>query len=157
MHLRVVGRRVHSSFRSCTPARLGVFGFIRVRVSSLGVDYGSSGLFKVAWIHSGVVGFAWVHSDVPSGRRIHSAPNSRRVHSCSRGFTWARLVVAGFIRVRLGSPGRALGSSDSFELASNRSGAPREPRVHSGSRGFTRTGLVVDGFIQVRLGSFWRD
>ena len=108
------GRRDHASSRGLNRARQGVvsrgrpvhsglrefslvgIGFIRIRVSSLGCDLGSSRSF---WC-------AWVHSDVIRGRRVNSG---------SRGYTLARQVVVGFIWVRVSSLWRAFGSSDLFE------------------------------------------
>ena len=57
-------------------------------MDSLGRTYLSPVLF----------GFALVHSDASRGLRVHS---------CSHGFTWTRICVAGFNRVRMGSLRRA--------------------------------------------------
>ena len=82
------------------------------------------------------IGFAWVNSGTTYGRRVHPA---------SRGFTNARLVVLGFIqriavlgfiRVCVGSLGRARGRW-----------------IFSGSRGFTQARLGVVGFIQFSVDS----
>ena len=93
---------------------------------------------------SGSLGFALVHS------------GCRRVHWASSGFNWALLVVAGFIRVPVGSLWRALWSPGSFEYAYVHSNAPLDRRVHSSSRGFAgaRLGIVV--FIRVGVGSHVR-
>ena len=74
-------------------------------------------------------------------------------HSRLRGFTGAGLGVVGFIRVSVGSAGRAKGWSGSLVLASVHSGAPSDRRVHSGSHGFTPARV---GFIKLRLGSLMR-
>ena len=104
-----------------------------------------------------------------------------RIHSGSVGFTPARKVVTGFIRVRVGSLGRARKGSrihsgsrgvysgartghscsrpaliGSIGLAWVHLSGHRGRRFHSGSCGFTRARLVVAGFINVRFGSFWR-
>ena len=85
----------------------------------------------------------------------------RRVHSGSLRFTQARLAVAGFIGVPLGSLMRALGSQGSFGIAWVHSGptfglfdfawvysgTPWSRRIHSGSRGFTPVCRGVSGFI----------
>ena len=88
--------------------------------------------------------FAWVHSGAPGGGRVHSGsrgfsrsglwiigfiraiarfhsggPRCFRVHSGYLRFTWARQVVVGFIRVRVGSLGRAYGSSGSVLVHSS--------------------------------------
>ena len=64
-----------------------------------------------------------------------------------------RLVVVGFIRVRVGSLARAKGSSGSFCLVWVHSCTPRCLRVDSDSRGFTKARLGVVGFIRVRVSS----
>ena len=62
----------------------------------------SSGSFWFALVHWGAQnghrGFAWVHLDAFRGPPVYSG-------SC--GFTWVLLGVVGFIRVRVGSLGRA--------------------------------------------------
>ena len=93
-------RRFRAGSRGLTCARLGVVGFIMVRVGSLvrslGRVMGSLGLF----------GFTLGNFGAPRGRRVHSGSRGcaprwcRRVHNVSRGFTCALLMVAGFIRVR---------------------------------------------------------
>ena len=57
---------MHSGSRALTRADLGVAGFIRVSLGSLGSDYGLAGSFR----------FAWVHWGDPRGRQVHSS--SRR-------------------------------------------------------------------------------
>ena len=84
------GRRVQSSSRWFTRARLPVVGFFQVRVGSLGRVML---LFAFACVIL-VIGFAWGHWGGPSGR------------SGSRVFTLARLGVVAFIRVRVCSMGR---------------------------------------------------
>ena len=74
----------------------------------------------------GSFGFAWVHLDAPSGRRLHLV---------SRGFNWARLVVTGYIPVRLGSLGCAYLTPGSIRIVWR---------------------LVVAGFIRVCVGSVER-
>ena len=107
-------------------------GFIGISVGSLGRAQWSPGLLMFAWVHSarpcspGSFGFAWVHSGAPRCRRVHSGSPvftlaQRLVHYRSREFTQARLGVAWFILVLLGS------------LC-----APSALRVDSGLRGFTR-------------------
>ena len=59
------------------------------------------GLFLRAYKSSGSHGVAWVQSSAPRGRRVHWG---------MRGLTRVRLVVVGFIRVRVGALGRASGS-----------------------------------------------
>ena len=76
-------RRVHSCSLWLTRALQIHVRFIRIRLGSLGRFYGSSGS---VWI-------ARVHSDEPRGLRVHSG---------SRRFTRARLVVAISIQVRVG-------------------------------------------------------
>ena len=63
-------------------------------------------------------------------------PRGRPVHSGSRGIIRARIVVVGFIWVRVGSLRRDRGRP-----------------VHSGSRVFTPGRLGVVGFIRVCGGS----
>ena len=117
------GRRVHSSSRGFNPARQCVVGF---RVVSLRRNTGSFGFIRD---HVGArcrtisFGFAWVH---------FGEPRVRRVHSCSRGFTLAYLVVVWFITVLVGSLGRVMGSWGSFGVACVHLGALRGRRVHSG-------------------------
>ena len=65
--------------------------------------------------------FAWVHSYAPGGRRVDS---------CSRGFTLARLGIVRFIRVRFGLFRRTQGSSGSVGFSWVHSCARRGPRVH---------------------------
>ena len=79
------GRRIHSGYRGFTWVRLGVVGFIRVPVGSLGCVMGASDSLR----------FAWDNLGAPRGRRIHS------------GFTWEGQGVVGFIRISVGSLGRA--------------------------------------------------
>ena len=85
------------------------------------------------WIHLvvvgvvGFIGFDWVHSDTPGCRRVHSGfvwipsrvstdrrdhsvsrgftDSGRRVHSESRSFPRARILVVGLIVIRVGSLG----------------------------------------------------
>ena len=76
--------QVQSGSRGFTLVRLGVIVFICV------LTLRSPVLF----------GFAWFHSDERSGRRVHSD---------SSGFVRARLAIAGFIPVCVGSLLRALG------------------------------------------------
>ena len=75
-------------------------GIIRVCVGSLVNAKVSKGSFV----------FAWVHSRASTGRRVRSrsvrytqAPSGRLFQSGSLGFTQARLLEVGFIRVRKGS------------------------------------------------------
>ena len=70
----------------------------------------------------------------------------------SRLFTLARLVVVGFIPVRVGLLGRAEGSSGSFGFACIHCGGRWGSPVHSRSRGFALAHLVVVSLIQVREG-----
>ena len=76
-------------------ARESVSGFIRFRVCLLGLAKGMACS----------PGFARVHSGAHRGCRVNSG---------SREFSRARVEVSGFIRFRVGSPGRALLSPDSF-------------------------------------------
>ena len=123
-----------------------VVGFIWVRVGSIGRTNRSS---RVAWVYSGAT----------SG-----------LHSGSRGFNRARLVVVGFIRVRVVSY-RCLwyvsfefawihSCASKFRRIHSRScgfsGAPIGGRVHWDSLGFTQASLVVAGFIQFRVASLRR-
>ena len=106
----------------------------------------------------------------PRGRRVHSGSRGFiqaclvvvgvRVGSLGRaygssgtyGFVWvrtARLGVVGLIRVGVGSLGRPKGSSSSFWVVWVLLGAFWCRRVHTGSRGFTRASLGVDGLIRV--------
>ena len=75
------GHRVHSDLRKFTRARIGVVGFIRVRVERA---LGSLVSFGFAWVHSGV-------------------PRCLRVHSGSLGFTRVRPLVVEFILFRVAS------------------------------------------------------
>ena len=74
-------------------------GIIRVCVGSLVNAKVSKGSFV----------FAWVHSRASTGRvrsrsvRYTQAPSGRQFQSGSLGFTQARLLEVGFIRVRKGS------------------------------------------------------
>ena len=130
-------------------------------------------LFACTHLSSGSVGSAWVQSGTTRGRRVHSV---------SRGLTQARLVVIGFILVRVDSFGRAhagsfdvfigsfdrnlgswcsfgfhlVSSSDSVVLAWVLSGAPGGRRVHKGSHGLTRARVGIVEFIRVRVGSLGR-
>ena len=61
-----------------------------------------------------------------------------RVNSGLRGFTRARIVVVGFMQIRMGSLRRDRPSCGQF---------------HSGSRWFTLVHLRFVGFIPVRVGS----
>ena len=79
------GARLRLGFDGFTWAVLGVGGFIRVRMGSLGRSPDS-------------FGFPSVLSGVHRGRRDHSG---------SPGFNRASLGVAGFVRVRKGSLWRA--------------------------------------------------
>ena len=86
-------------------------------------------------------------------------------------FTWTRPRAVGFVRVLVGSLGRAkelsilfgfvcfvraYGSSGSFGLVRIHSDVGRVRWVHSGSLWFTQERLGVVGFIRVRMGSLWR-
>ena len=122
--------RVHSDSRGFTLARLGIVGFIRLCVC-----------------HSGAPSGFWVHSGV---RRF--TPARLAVVGVRVGYLWRARGVVGFIRVRIGSLGRAIGSLGSFGFTWVLSGPPRSRRVHSRSRSFTREGLGVFGFIRVRVG-----
>ena len=73
-----------------------------------------------------------------------------------RGFTVARIVVAWFILVQVGSLGLAKGSLGSFGFPLVLSGVPNFGRVHSCSLGFTQASLDFAGFILVRVGSLGR-
>ena len=64
------------------------------------------------------------------------APRRCRVHSGSRVFTHTQILIAVFIRVRVGSLGRDMGRRD-----------------HSG---FTLASIRVIGLIRVRVGSLSR-
>ena len=134
------GRQLHWDSRGLTRAGLGVFEFIRVRVClHAGAPRGRrvrSGLHEFprayllvvhgfTWEHLRIIvfirvrlyshrrvnglpctyGFAWVHAGVPRGCRLHWG---------WRGVTRAGLGVFEFIRVRVGSHGRAYGSSVSL-------------------------------------------
>ena len=83
----------HSGSRGFARALIKVAVFIRGSVGSFGLEL--------------------VHYGAPRDRRHvrawvqYRAPRGRRVHSGSRGFTRARLVVVVFIRVRVGLLGRA--------------------------------------------------
>ena len=61
-------------------------------------------------------------------------------------------MVVGFIGVRVGSIGRAQGSSGLFGFAWVHSGTPMCLRVHSGSREFTLAHIEIVGFIPFRVG-----
>ena len=109
---RIRCRRVHSGLRGFTRALYCVVGFNRARVSSHGcarcINSGSSWFTTahtgfVAFIQdcvgslgrsSGSFRFAWVNSGPPRGCRVHSS-------FCT--IIRARLVVVGFIQVRVGS------------------------------------------------------
>ena len=78
------------------------------------------------------------------------------IHSVSPGFTRERLVVAGFIRVRLGTFVYAKGSRASFGFAWAHSCASSGRRFHSGSLGFTLAHIDVVGFLRFCEGSLWR-
>ena len=78
-----------------TRARLSDVGFIQDLVVLLGRALCSSGSFKMELFHSG-------------------DPRGRRVHSCPRGFTRARLVFV--VDVRVGSLGSAYGLLGSFDV-----------------------------------------
>ena len=78
------------------------------------------------------------------------------VHSVSRGFTFTRIVIAGFILVPVGSLRRAYWSSGPFLYAWVHSLALSGRHVHSGTRGFTFARLVVATSIRVGLGSLRR-
>ena len=119
-----------------------------IHVSLLGSAYGSPGLFGFARNHSG-------------------ARRGLRVHSCSRGFTRARIEVFGFICVRLdslrvrrmrslGFTRVRLGVALFNRVAWVHSGAHRCRWVHSGSRGFIRARVGVSWFILVGVGSLGR-
>ena len=60
------------------------------------------------------------------------------VHSCSCELSRGRLVVVGFILVRLSSFTRAYSLPSSLGFAWVNLGEPRVRTVHSSSRGFTR-------------------
>ena len=115
-------------------------------MGSFGRALGSSGSFVFACDHSGAplgrrvysvsrefsqgrlvvagyIGVLWVHSVAHRGSRVHWG---------SRAFTRARPVVVVFIRVRMGSFGRALWSSGSFGFAWCHFGTPRGSRVNLG-------------------------
>ena len=94
-------------------------------MGSLGRAYGSSGSLVIAWVHFGA----------PRGRKDHSGSNWFTWDGL--GFTRARIVVAGYFRVRVGSRVRAKGSPGSLGFAWVHSGAHRCRGVHSGSRLFT--------------------
>ena len=128
---RAFARRVHSVSHGFTGARLGVAGFIRVRlrllvrggwfitvrVSSLRRTKGSQDSFCYSWVHS------------------------------------ARLVLSGLIRVSVSSLGCAEETQGSFLFACVYSGARKGLRVHSGSRRFTPSRVGVCECIRVCLGS----
>ena len=80
-----------------------------------------------------------------------------------RGLIRPKLEVVGLIRVRIpsvvrliqvrvGSIGRANGSSGAFSFAWVNSCGPSDRRVRSGLRGFTQSRLRVVGFFRVCLG-----
>ena len=75
-----MGHWVNSVLRGFTQARQGVVAYIGVRVGSLWHDYNSWWSFWFARVSSGV-------------------PSDRCVHSGSRGFSPASLVVVQFIHV----------------------------------------------------------
>ena len=84
-------------------------------MGSLGNTLGSSVSLGFAWVHSGSspgsLGLALVYSAAGSGRRVHRlsprvysfATRDRWVYWGSRGCTWVRLRIVGFILVREGS------------------------------------------------------
>ena len=86
-------------------------------------------------------------------RRVHlgscrfhsSALIRRRVDSGSRGFTWARLGVTGFIL--------ATAHVKVARFVGSLGGGGTGRKVHSGSGGDTRAREMVAGFIRVRMGS----
>ena len=98
----------------------GSFGFagvhsgaLRVLRTRLSISYETLG--SVVCVHSGARRVRRKHSLSRMCRRVHSSfawvyssePSGRRVQSGWCGFIRARLVVAGFIRVRVGSLGGA--------------------------------------------------
>ena len=87
--------------------------------------------------------FAWVHFGALCGRRVHS---------CSHGFSPARLGVVRFCQVRVGSLVYALRFSD-FRV---HSGVNWCGRGHSGSRWLTRARFGVDRVTRDCLGSIGR-
>ena len=82
------GRRLHSNLRGFTQAHPVGVGLIQV----------TSGFTQARLAVSDSFGIAWVHSSTSWGRLDHSG---------SPGVTWAFLWVAGFIRVRVDSLGKA--------------------------------------------------
>ena len=107
---------IHSGSRGFTPARQAVIvGFAWVHSGAprdRRVHLGSREFTQARPQVAGLIRFnlAWVYSGAPSGGRVHSgsrgflrfASRVRRVHSCSHGFTSAKLAVVGLFRVRLG-------------------------------------------------------
>ena len=65
-------------------------------------------------------------------------------------------MIVGIIPVRVGSLGRAFGSSAAFGFALDHSGVPRGLRAHSGSGELTWSRLDVAGFIVVSFRSLRR-
>ena len=78
------------------------------------------------------------------------APRGRRVHSGSRGFTNALILVSGFCQIRVCSLLMVVGL---IPVRVGSLGHDRGRRVHSGLRGFTRVLLGVAGFIGYLVGS----
>ena len=85
-------RRVHSCSRGFNPARVGVVGFKRVRVSS---PRRTKGSYRFSSVHYG-------------------GPGGRRVHSGSRVSTRSPTGVIRFIRVCVGTFERSLRSPGPF-------------------------------------------
>ena len=96
--------------------------------------------------------FALVYLCAHKGSRVYSSSGSP-VDWRSRFFSPARLVVVGFIPVRVGLLGRAECSSGFFGFAWINCGGRWARPVHSRSRGFALALLVVVSLIQVREGS----
>ena len=83
-------------------------------------------------------------------------PVGRRVHSGSRGFIRARLVIVVIIRVRVGSLGRAYGSSGSYGFVwvrTARLGVVGLIRVGVGSLGRPKGSSDSLGVVCVLLGA----
>ena len=106
------GRRVRSGSRGFIRAPVGVAGFIRVLLGSLGYDLVSTVSFVFSSVHSrlGVAVFFVVHVVSLACKKRSSGSfgfaldhsGAHRGLPGTRGFTLPGVGVAGFIRVRAG-------------------------------------------------------